>query len=163
MQELTEKQIRNSFVNASRREVAQLPLPNDLDTCDWDNLDLLAWSDPRDRRRSFVVAPARERVVGFILTSTQSNIGKRAMCVWCEDIKETSEVGMFSAKLAGAAGRKGDTVATLIHSDFDCSRFVRRQPTPMEGGDDPEQFIETRIARLREHLEGFARKVAGLA
>lgn len=161
MENISEKRIRSSFVNASRREATQLPIPKNLDKTDWENIDFLAWGDQRNDQRSYAVVPVDERFIGMILTTVQTGTNKQAMCNWCEDIIETSDVLMFSAKLAGAAGRKGNTIGTMIHSGFECPRFARRYPTPQEGG-DPEQFIATRVAKLRSHVEAFARKVAGL-
>ena len=40
MEKLTEKQVRASFVNASKGEVQRINLP-DLGALDWDRLDLL--------------------------------------------------------------------------------------------------------------------------
>ncbi|HET7415980.1 MAG TPA: FBP domain-containing protein [Arthrobacter sp.] len=160
MEIINEKSIRASFVNASRREAAQLPIPKDLHKTDWENTDFLAWTDPRNGQRSYAVVPIADRVVGMVLTTAQTG-SKQAMCSWCEDIIETSDVKMFSAKLAGAAGRKGNTVGTMIHDGFGCPRFARRMPTPQEGG-DPEQFVATRVAKLRTNAGSFARRVAGL-
>ena len=43
MNPLTEKLIRASFVNCSRREASQLTLPADLSDLRWDRLDYLGW------------------------------------------------------------------------------------------------------------------------
>lgn len=161
MENINEKRIRNSFVNASRREATQLPIPKDLDQADWENIDFLAWRDPRNGQRSYAVVHVKDRLIGMILTTAQAGTNRQAMCNWCEDITETSGALMFSAKVAGAAGRKGNTIGTMIHSGFECSRYARRFPTPQEGG-DPEQFIATRVAKLRSHVERFASKIAGL-
>lgn len=157
---LNEKSIRASFVNASRREAERLPIPKGLDRIDWENTDFLAWPDPRNPQRSYAVVPVAQRVVGMVLTTAQTS-SKQAMCSWCEDIIETSGVKLFSAKLAGAAGRRGNTVGTMIHDEFGCPRFARRMPTPQEGG-DPEEFVASRVAKLQANAESFARRVAGL-
>ncbi len=159
MEKINEKRIRKSFVNASRRESTELPVPKDLDTADWENIDFLGWPDPRNPQRSYAVVPVEDQLIGFILTTTQSGAHKQAMCSWCEDITETSDIRMFTAKLGGAAGRKGDTIGTMIHAGFECSRFVRRMPTPQEGG-DPEQFVATRVSKLRAQIAGFAIRLA---
>ena len=54
MHPLTEKQIRSSFVNASKREAADATLP-DLDAVDWDRIDYLGWTDRRAPLAAYVV------------------------------------------------------------------------------------------------------------
>ena len=60
MNPLTEKQIRASFVNASKREAAQATLP-DLDTLAWDRLDDLGWRGRQAPLRAYAGARAHRR------------------------------------------------------------------------------------------------------
>lgn len=166
MQPLNLTQIRAALVNTSRREAAQADPGLDLDSLEWDHLDLFGWRDPRSPQRSFVIIPsehpqARDGLIGILLRAVPST-RRQAMCALCEDITEVSDVAMFSAKLAGAAGRKGDTIGTLAHAGFSCSKHARRFPSRMEGQDDPQAFIDKRTAKLREHAERFALKVLGV-
>ncbi len=156
MDPLTEAEIRASFINASKREVAQATLPP-LSELRWERLDYLGWSDRKYPSRSYVVVPMDNHAVGVILRSTERKSRKRAMCAWCEDIVETEDVGLFVAKRAGAAGRNGDTVGTLLHSDFSCSVHVRRMPTKAEAGDNPEAVTAARIEGLRSRSARFVR------
>lgn len=160
MQSLTPARLRASFVNTSRREASQAIPPFSLDEPAYPDLELLGWSDRHNPQRAFVVIPLDEREVGIQLRAVPGP-RRKAMCALCEDITEVSDVKMFVAKLAGPAGRRGDTLGTLIHADFSCSRHVRRQPSRMEGQDDPQGFIERRVAQLRENAERFARRVLG--
>jgi hypothetical protein len=68
MDPLTEKQIRASFVNASRREAndATLPVLADLD---WDRLDYLGWRDRRAPLAAYAVVPVDGEPVGVLLRS----------------------------------------------------------------------------------------------
>lgn len=166
MRPLTLAQIRASLVNTSRREATQATPPGDLGAVDWESLDLFGWADPRSPQRGFVVIPvdhpkAKDGVVGIMLRAVPA-ARRQAMCALCEDITEVSDVSMFSAKLAGAAGRNGDTLGTLIHADFSCSRHARRFPSRLEGQEDPQAFIVARTSRLREHAEHFALRVLGM-
>ena len=54
---IDESAIRDSFVNASRKEVSDLTLPADLATVDWDALDYLGWRDPKVAKRAYIVVP----------------------------------------------------------------------------------------------------------
>ncbi len=159
MQSLTPQQIRASFVNASRREAAQAPLPPHLDDLAWEDHDVLSWVDPKSPRRAYGVVPTGERVVGLLLRTTNPSAQRPAICTWCEDVKETEDVVLYVAKRAGAAGRNGDTVGTLLHADLSCSRHARRRPGRSEGAGDPEAFIARRVAGLRDRSARFAERV----
>ena len=161
MNPLTEKQIRASFVNASKREAAQATLP-DLDTLDWDRLDYLGWRDRKSPLLAYAVVEVDGEPRGVLLRSTDAKTGgrrKRAVCAWCEDVYATEDVSMYVARRAGAAGRKGDTIGTLICTSFDCSANVRRKPTIIEAGQDPAGVIARRTAGLQERSLKFAREV----
>ena len=160
MNPLNEKQIRASFVNCSRREAAQLTLPPDLSELRWDRLDLLGWIDRKAPLRAYVVLPVDDALVGVALRSPEvAGKRRRAVCAWCEDVYATDDVSMYVARRAGAPGRNGDTVGTLICTTFECSANVRRTPTIIEAGDDPAGVVRRRIEGLRERSARFADEV----
>ncbi|WP_421742699.1 FBP domain-containing protein [Cellulomonas sp.] len=157
---LTEKQIRASFVNCSRREAAQVTLPADLSELRWDRLDYLGWIDRKAPLRAYVVLPVGDALVGIALRSPEvAGKRRRAVCAWCEDVYATDDVSMYVARRAGAPGRNGDTIGTLICTTFGCSANVRRTPTIIEAGDDPAGVVRRRIAGLRERSARFADEV----
>ncbi|NYJ76258.1 FBP domain-containing protein [Allobranchiibius huperziae] len=163
MHPLTETDLRASFVNASRREVAQATLP-DLEPLDWERLDYLGWTDAKRPQMSYVVLPTGEGPVGIVLrTAARSAVRRKAMCAWCQDLAATEDAHMYVARRAGALGRRGNTVGTLICADFRCSRNVRRTPSIEEvGSDDPVDraaLIERRIQGLQERSARFAANV----
>lgn len=162
MQTLTPALLRASFVNTSRREAAQAVPPLDLEQVDWDSLDLFGWVDRHNPQRAYLVLPWQERSIGVQLRAVPAPPRKN-MCAFCEDITQVSDVRMLVAKLAGPAGRRGDTVGTLVHAAFGCSQHARRLPTRMEGQENPEAFIASRVARLRGNVERFAARVLGEA
>ncbi|NTW39396.1 MAG: FBP domain-containing protein [Cellulomonadaceae bacterium] len=160
MNPLTEPEIRASFVNCSRREAAQVTLPLELGDLRWDRLDYLGWVDRRAPLRAYVVLPVDDALVGLTLRTPEGAVTKRrAVCAWCEDVYATNSVSMHVARRAGAAGRKGDTIGTLICTDFACSRNVRRLPTIVEAGLDPDGVVRRRIEGLRDRSVRFAREV----
>lgn len=164
MNPLTENGIRASFVNASRREAADATMPAGLAELTWDRLDILGWADRRHDQRSYLVVPDVDGVpVGMVLRTTGRTSRKRAMCALCEDVVAVDDVGLFVAKLAGPAGRSGNTVGTLLHADFSCSSHVRRLPTRTEAGEDPAAVTAARIAGLRQRSALFAERVLGEA
>ena len=71
-------------------------------------------------------------------------------------------IDMYVARRGGASGRRGNTIGTLICTDFRCSQNVRRPPTRAEVGNDPaarEQLVERRVAELRERATTFVAEV----
>lgn len=126
MQPLTESAIRGSFVNVSRKEVADLALPKDVDSVDWSAVDYLGWRDRRRGRRAYVVVP-------------------------------------LEVRKAGAAGRAGDSIGTLVCSEFECSVNVRQRPPVAYIGFDVDAARAERIATLWERTIGFVREVLGEA
>ncbi|MGH1565385.1 FBP domain-containing protein [Mumia sp. DW29H23] len=159
MHALTESQIRASFVNASRREASQAPLPPRFPDLGWDELDLLGWVDPKAPRRAYAVVPTADGAVGLLLRTTQPTSQRPAVCTWCEDVEATEDVVLYVAKRAGASGRNGNTVGALVHADLSCSAHARRRPTRAEGALDPVAFVERRVAGLRERTARFAERV----
>lgn len=163
MNPLGEDDIRASFVNASKREVAQASVP-DLDEIGWDRLDLLGWVDTKRPSMAYVVVELDRGPTGMLLRAATSRDRRpKAMCAWCQDVTATDDVTFYAAKRAGAAGRQGNTVGTLICTDFRCSRNVRRTPTTSEAGsDDPvmrQVIIDRRVAALRQRSRHFVEQL----
>ncbi|WP_156251728.1 FBP domain-containing protein [Pseudactinotalea terrae] len=165
MTPLTDAQIRASFINASRREVANANLP-DLAEIRWDRLDYLGWRDRKAPLVAYVVVELDEGPTGIVLRAADRGTGprRRAMCAWCEDVVETEDVGLFTARRGGPAGRKGDSIGTLVCGEFQCSANVRRTPTAAEAGSDIEEvrelIVADRIAGLRRRSTTFVSEVA---
>lgn len=161
MKPLTENEIRASFVNASRREAKQASLPTDLEGIGerWDRLDYLGWVDRSNPQRAYAVVPVDDEPVGFLLRASERTRRSSTMCAWCEDVFATTDVTLFVARRAGAAGRDGNSLGTLVHADFSCSGHVRRLPNGMEGGLDPLALVQRRVEELRTRSSAFARRV----
>lgn len=163
MNPLTEKQIRSCFVNASKREAADATLP-DLDAVAWDRIDYLGWRDRKAPLSAYVVVELEGQPVGVLLRATEKGgARKKAVCQWCADVVVTDDVTLYVARRAGAAGRNGNTLGTLICTDFVCSQNVRRPPTRAEVGDDAETMREVvvarRVAELRERSARFVDEI----
>ncbi|MGJ9422973.1 FBP domain-containing protein [Aeromicrobium sp. CF3.5] len=159
MQPLTERDIRASFVNTSRRETTQAPVPHDLTDRMWDDLDLLGWTDPKARQRGYVVVPTEAGPIGLLLRTESRGATRRAMCDWCQDPQATEGVVLYVARRAGASGKQGNSIGAMVHADLSCSRHARRRPTPEEAGRQPEAFVAGRVEALRERTARFATRV----
>ena len=163
---LTEKTVRASFVNASRKEASDLTLPADVGDLEWADLEYLGWRDPKLARRPYVVVPTLDAdgvpgpaVAGVVLRQAEASPRRRAQCTWCQDVRLPADVLFYAAKRAGAAGRNGDTVGTLICAGFECSANAHRPPPPAYLGFDVAAAVEQRVLSLRERTAGFARTV----
>lgn len=153
---ITATDLRAAFVNASRKEVSSITLPDWFDEADWGSLDYLGWRDPKIARRAYVVAPALDgEHVGILLRRADAAPRARAQCSWCQDVRLPNDVVFYSAKLAGTAGRNGNTVGTLVCEDFECSRNVRKLPPLAYEGYDLEAARLRRIDELRMRAAGF--------
>jgi hypothetical protein len=127
---LTETIIRSSFINASRREVKEAVLPDDLESRDWELLDYLGWRDPKFARRAYAILPLPDG--------------------------EFAGVVFYAAGRGGGAGRRSSTVGILLCRDFQCSRNVRNDPPPAYEGFDVAAARERRVETLRRKAAGFA-------
>lgn len=159
MHALTADAIRASFVNVTLRERKSIVPPDDLTEADWAQLDYLGWRDPKSPLLGYVVIPTTDGPVGILLRQAEATPRSRAQCSWCEDTRLPNDVVFFAAKRAGDAGRKGDTLGTLVCARFECSTNVRR-PQPMSYvGFDVEEARQLRILSLRERAEAFVTRV----
>jgi FBP C-terminal treble-clef zinc-finger len=155
MQSFSDIEIRASFINASVRERNDALLPHDLETISWSKLDYLGWRDRKFAGTSYVVAEIDGAPVGVLLRQTEGSPRSRPQCAWCEDIQLPNDVVMFGARRAGKAGRNGNTIGTLICSNFECSANVRKRPTLAYLGFDLEAERQRRISVLRGHVRNF--------
>jgi hypothetical protein len=157
---LSEKTIRASFTNATRKEAASLTLPADFDTIDWDRLDYLGWRDPKFEHRAYAIVPSLDGdPVGILLRHPRAAARKKAQCSWCSDTSIPNPVIMYSAKRSGESGRNGNTVGVLVCEDFQCSSNARRPPIPWHEGFDVEAERRQQIEELRLRVAAFAAQV----
>jgi hypothetical protein len=156
---LNEKLIRASFVNASLRERNAIAVAADIGTLDWDSLDYLGWRDAKSPLVGHVVTVLDGVPTGILLRQAEAKMRSRAQCSWCADVTLPNDVSFYNAKLAGRAGRNGNTLGTLICADFECSVNVRRLPPPAYLGFDVAAARQRRIEALREHVTDFVRSV----
>jgi hypothetical protein len=156
---ITLEAVRASFVNASRREVTDMTVP-DLDTVRWDDRTFLGWRDPKTPRRAYAVIPTLDGdLVGILFRQAEASPRSRAQCSWCQDVELPNDVVFFAAKRSGPSGRKGDTVGTLVCQDFQCSRNVRKTPPPAYEGYDVEAARRQRMEDLQLRVAAFAAEV----
>jgi hypothetical protein len=156
---LTEPQIRASFINATRSERASVLLPADFADTPWDRLDYFGWRDRKLPQVGYVAGEIEGETIAAILRQADARPRTRPQCTWCNDVELPNDVVLFSAKRAGDAGRKGDTVGTLVCANFECSKNVRKLPPLAYVGFDRDAARDRRIEMLRENVHGFLRSI----
>ncbi|MHA0286981.1 FBP domain-containing protein [Mycobacterium sp. C3-094] len=168
MHAYTRDQILGAFRGATRGEVKKVTFAPDFDSVDFDALEYYGWTDPKIPRRAYLVVEGLDRTTGvegldgpitLLLNRAASTPRGRAMCTWCNDVTLTEDAVLYAVRRAGAAGRKGDTVGTLICADFSCSRNVRRPPPAFHKGTDLQRIRAGRVEDLRRKVHGFVDKV----
>jgi hypothetical protein len=155
MLSINERLVRASFINASRKEVSDLTLPPNFGDVDFEVHDYFGWRDPKINRRAYVIVQRTDGPVGIMLQQTEAAPRFRAQCSWCQDVQLPNDVQFYSARRAGAAGRNGNTVGTLICANFECSANVRKLPPMAYIGFDVHAARNERIATLRLRSSAF--------
>ena len=157
---LTEAAIRGSLINASLRERKALTLP-DLAALRWEQLDFLGWRDAKVPGIGYAIVDLEEGgdPVGIVLRQADGRPRSRPQCAWCEDVTLPNDVVVFSARRTGAAGRNGNTIATLACAGFECSANVRKLPPSAYIGFDVEAARVKRIEALGQNVRNFVRNV----
>jgi len=158
MTPLSERDIRNSFVNCSKGEAKRLAIPRDLAERPWDDLDFLGWRDPGAPDRSCLVTERAGRLTGVTLRfpSRQRGFLHHSMCSVCLTTHPGNGVSLMTARKAGAAGREGNSVGIYMCADLACSLYVRGKK-PLDSGSRIEESLtlEEQIARATGHLSAF--------
>jgi len=158
MRQLTENDIREVFANANDDELRLLTLAADFMLTDWDHLDFLAWRDPRLKGRGYLIAEVGSQPIGVVLRAAEgtSRAGS-ALCNVCHTMQPADQVSLFSARKAGDAGLRGDTVGTYLCADLSCHENVRLAaplaPNEVRGS------VDARIDGTRQRAESFVERV----
>ena len=153
MQPLVESDIRESFGNATEAELEQLSLPHDFVLTEWAHLDAFAWRDPRIAARGYLVTELDGSPAGVVLRVAHASGShhRTAICNLCHTQQPGDQVVLFSARRAGPAGERGDSVGTYMCSDLACQETVRlgRPAAPWE--------VRPSVHEI-ERIEGVARR-----
>ncbi len=160
---ITEKELRESFVNCSKGEAARIDPPRGLARLPWQDLDFLGWRDPKAPERGYLVAEHRDRLVGLSMrapTGVRRSLIKTTVCSICVTGHPGSGVALFAAARAGAAGRQGNSVGTYMCADLACPLYVRGKKVSDLGARFEESLsVDEQIARTMANLEQFLDQV----
>ncbi|MGV9194365.1 FBP domain-containing protein [Microbacterium sp. MC2] len=159
MQALTEDLVRAALINASPDERERLAVPPDFRFLDWDHVDFYAWRDPHLRGRGYIVAQLPDGPTGVVLRATDAGgAGRPALCNLCHTMQPGDQVALFTARKAGDAGARGDSVGTYICADLSCHENVRIA-APL-APNEIRASVDRRIDGTRDRIESFVERVA---
>ncbi|WP_432825103.1 FBP domain-containing protein [Dactylosporangium sp. CA-092794] len=165
MRPLTEPDIRAAFVNCSRGEAQRVHVPRDLAERPWDVLDFLGWRDPGAPDRAYLAAEHGGRLVAVALRAAEQRgrrFGHRGMCSLCLTTHPGSGVTLMTGRLAGKAGRNGDSVGVYLCADLACPLYVRGLRRPGAGARlDETLSVAEQVARLGGKLSAFLDRLVG--
>ncbi|MEV6104165.1 FBP domain-containing protein [Streptomyces sp. NPDC051940] len=159
MREVTEAEIRESFVNCSKGEAKRLAVPRDLADLPWADLDFLGWRDPGAPDRSYLVLDRPDGLVGvaFRFPRVQRGFLQRNMCNLCMTAHPGNGVSLMTARKPGKAGREGNSTGLHMCTDLACPLYIRGRksvgPMRYEESLTQEEKIARMTARLDEFLE----------
>jgi hypothetical protein len=159
MKPMSEAQIRASMVNAAPGEAQRMPLPG-LHEVVWSDREYLGWRDPGSPLRGYLVYWRGEEPTGIALRASEVRLRPgSAICSLCNTPQPAGQVTMFSAVLAGDAGRAGNSVGTYICADLACSLLIRIAPPSYDWMPDSAHVIADRIEGLQTRLRAFVGRV----
>ncbi|TDD30433.1 FBP domain-containing protein [Kribbella turkmenica] len=160
MQPLSVEEIRRSFVNSSKSLVKAMTLPRAFADLPWESLDYLGWRDPKAPNRAYLVVRRDGDVTGIALNTQATGKPRRGtgLCDLCHTAHQVTDVALFAARRAGAAGRDGNTVGLYICADLACSLYLRGL-RELEVPQGETAAPEVRAERLTARLDGFVNRV----
>lgn len=159
MRSLNETDVREAFVNVDSEDLRLLKLPPDFILIDWDYLDFYAWRDPETPKRGYILVEDEGHLVGVALRSTGPGRVRSGMCNICHTMQPGNQISLFSARRAGEAGRRGDSVGTYMCDDLSCHDNVRlAHPLAPNEVRAPGQ-VDMRLDGTRRRIEAFVGRV----
>lgn len=160
MEPLSAEEIRRSFVNSSRSLVKAMSLPTGFTDLPWSDLDYLGWRDPKAPARAYLVVRREGGTIGIALGTAASGAPRRGagLCDLCHTVHPVTDVALFVARRAGAAGKAGNTVGTYMCADLGCSLYLRGL-RDLELPQGETASTAERVQRLGDRLESFVRRV----
>ncbi|MGM7668970.1 FBP domain-containing protein [Microbacterium sp. A93] len=159
MRALTELDVRASFINAAEEELGLIGMPHDFLLVDWEFHDFLAWRDPAASKRGCVVVETDRGPVGIVLRASNTSRTRSGMCNICQTMQPGNQIALFSARRAGAAGRRGDSVGTYMCTDLSCHEGVRLAHPLAPNEIRAEGQVDMRLDGTRRRMERFVARV----
>ncbi|ASO18795.1 hypothetical protein FHR81_001059 [Actinoalloteichus hoggarensis] len=157
MRPLSQDEIRKSFVNCSKGEAKSLALPARFDEITWEVQDFLGWRDARARERAYLVVPRDDEIIGLSLRAAPGRRSglKSNVCAFCTTVHSLTDIALFSARRAGAAGRQGNTVGTYLCAELACPLYMRGKKKPEMRQTRETLTEDERVTRMMGNVQSF--------
>ncbi|MGO2745324.1 FBP domain-containing protein [Microbacterium sp.] len=159
MRALTESDVRASFINATDDELGMIEMPHDFILVDWDFHDFLAWRDPASSKRGCVLVEIGGSTVGIVLRASDAGRARSGMCNICHSMQPGNQVALFSARRAGPAGLRGDSIGTYMCADLSCHENVRLAHPLAPNEIRAEGQVDVRLDGTRRRMERFVARI----
>ncbi|WP_417510344.1 FBP domain-containing protein [Microbacterium sp.] len=159
MRALTESEVRAAFINATDDELRMIEMPHDFVLVDWDFHDFLAWRDPASSKRGCVLVEISAGVVGVVLRASDAGRVRSGMCNICHAMQPGTQVALFSARRAGPAGQRGDSIGTYMCADLSCHENVRLAHPLAPNEIRADGQVDMRLDGTRRRMERFVARV----
>ena len=158
MQALTEADVARAFINATSEEAKHVTVPIAFYIADWDHHDFYAWRDPRLAGRGYLIVQLDGETTGIVLRRADGHSRARAaLCNVCHTMQPGDQVAMFTARKAGPAGERGDSIGTMMCADLSCHDNVRLA-APLAPG-EVRASVDRRIDETRARAERLVAQV----
>ena len=94
---------------------------------------------------------------GIVLRAASGSRGRAAVCNLCHTMQPGNQVALFTARRAGDAGERGDSVGTYVCADLGCHENVRLA-APLAPS-EVRASVDRRIDGTRRRVEAFVERV----
>lgn len=160
MRAMTEDEVRGILANAEDADRRLMSVPTAFFLLEWDHMDFVGWRDPKHPDRGYLLAetPAGPQAILLRASSATPRV-RNGLCDLCHTMQPGDHVALFSARRAGDAGRRGDSVGAYICSDLSCHESVRLA-APLAPG-EVRASVDRRIDETRRRVERFVAGVCG--
>ncbi|MGO2051097.1 MAG: FBP domain-containing protein [Microbacterium sp.] len=159
MRALTESDVRAAFINATDDELRMIEMPHDFLLVDWDFHDFLAWRDPASSKRGCVLIQTDDGLIGVVVRASDPGRSRNGMCNICQTMQPGNQVALFSARKAGPAGYRGDSIGTYICADLSCHENVRLAHPLAPNEIRADGQVDMRLDGTRRRMERFVARV----
>lgn len=158
MQALTEADVAHALRNATAEELKHLTVPIGFYVADWDHQDFYAWADPRHTGRGYLIVQPGAEATGIVLRRADGHsLVRSAICNICHTMQPGDQVAMFTARKAGPAGERCDSIGTMMCADLSCHDNVRLA-APLAPG-EVRTSVDHRIDSTRARAENLVAQV----
>ena len=158
MHALTAEHAASVLANASAADLRVFTVPTAFYLYDWDHHDFAGFTDASDHHRGYLFADIDGQTRGIVMRAASTTSRARSgLCDLCHAMQPGAQVTMFTARRAGDAGERGDSVGVYACADLTCHDNVRLA-LPLAPGEFRAD-VGVRIDETARRVHAFMRRV----